>query len=341
MHLSVAQDVAHQEKGLSHPNVAGAIPGASFPATRGRSAGDFAQTLGWLSLGLGIAGLMMPRTLARWAGLAPRDTWLRAIGAREFITGAGILLRPDKPGWLWSRVAGDAMDLSLMALAPRHRSDRRSGMVSALLTGITVLDLLVAYDKTADKTARLHSEPRATRKKSTAIVHVKRSLDINRSPEACYHFWRHFENFPRFMQHVESVKLVDTTHSRWQVHAPLRQHTHWEVELTSDIPGQQLGWQTRAGSATSDISHTGIVHFRPAPGRRGTRIEAELTYHLLRGMAGLVRARMTEEALTRSLSNDLRRFKQLIETGEIATTIGQAAGRRSTIDRLVHKGPSG
>ena len=104
------------------------------------------MALGWLGVGLGLASLLMPRRMASSAGMPGRTRTLRAIGLRELATGAGILLRPHKPGWLWSRVAGDAMDLGLLAAAGRRSRDNRVALASALVAGITVLDLLAAYD---------------------------------------------------------------------------------------------------------------------------------------------------------------------------------------------------
>lgn len=299
------------------------------------AAANLASALGWMSLGLGVAGLLMPRTLARLSGMRPQNSWLRAIGARDILCGAGILLRPGKPGWLWSRVAGDAMDLSLLALAGRAQRPRRSGVISAGLAGVTVLDLLAAYDTTRQVRGGAHP---ARSLSGAGTVHVRKALDVNSSTEACYRFWRDISNFPRFMQHVESVEPMDATRSRWQVRGTLRQHLTWEAELTSDVPGQQLGWRTRAGS---DIAHAGLVRFTPAPGNRGTRIEVDFQYHAPMGKAGLLLARVLGEEPAQQVSDDLRRFKQLIETGEIPTTIGQPAGRRSTLGRFIHKGAQG
>ena len=170
------------------------------------------------------------------------------------------------------------------------------------------------------------------------MTKIKKSLEVNCSPEDCYRFWRHVENFPRFMPHVERVDPVDATHSRWQVRAPFGHTVEWDAELTSDVPGQQLGWRTMSGA---DIVHTGWVRFRPVPGRRGTRIEVEFDRHPLMGKAGLMLARMTGNEPAQQLNEDLRRFKQLIETGEIPTTVGQPAGRRSALGRMVHRGLPG
>ena len=341
MQQVVGIDSPHQHTSYS-PDAAEAVGSVSrelAPAyQRGKStAGDLALTLGWLSLGLGIASLMMPRAMSNTAGLVLRDDWMRAIGVREIISGAGIVLRPDKPQWLWSRVAGDLMDFGLMAFAPRQQRGKRINAISAALAGITVLDLLAAADKT-QRLRRGRSTGSATLLQSSGLMKVNKSLNVNQSPETCYRFWRDFSNFPRFMQHVEAVQIIDATRSRWQVRGPFRQHLNWEAELISDVPGQQLGWRTREGA---DIAHSGRVRFSPVAGQRGTRIEVDLDYHAPLGKAGVALARMTGEEPSQQLNEDLRRFKQLIETGEIPTTIGQPAGRRSALGRLVHQGAPG
>ncbi len=307
---------------------------SSHHARSGRPAIEFARNLGWLSLGLGLASLMMPRMLARSVGTTNSNWWLRVIGTRELISGAGILLRPHQPVWLWSRVAGDVMDLGLLAVAARQRDTSaagRLGALSAALTGLAVLDLLVAWDNTN----RIRHAPPATGLKRSGVTQIKKSMDVNRSPEACYRFWRDVENFPRFMPHVEQVESLDGTHSRWRVRGPLKQTVQWDAELTSDIPGQQLGWRAMSGA---ELAHTGLVRFSPAPGQRGTRIEVEFSFHPPLGKAGVMLARMTGDEPPQQISEDLRRFKQLIETGEIPTTIGQPAGRRSMTGRMIHKG---
>lgn len=321
-------------------------------ATRA-GATDLAMTLGWVSLGLGLSSLLMPRTMARLAGVQPRNAWMRAIGVRELISGAGLLLRPNKPGWLWSRVVGDAMDLSLLTVAARQMPPmppmprpQRTGIASAALAGMTVLDLLAAYGQTTQTNAMRRPE-RSTRSGAgihqSGMVHVTKSIDVNRDAESCYHFWRDSRNFPRFMQHVEAIEPISATHSRWQVHGPLGQHQTWETELTSDLPGQQLGWRTRAGS---ELAHAGTVRFSPVPGRGGTRIALDFQYHAPLGKTGQRLMRALGDEPSQQASEDLRRFKQLIETGEIPTTIGQPAGRRSvlgrslnrTLNRFVHHG---
>lgn len=292
------------------------------------------HALGWVSLGLGAAALLRPGTITRAAGLDGNRHaahTVRAIGVRELATGAGLLLRPHKPGWLWARVAGDAIDLGLLAAAGRQRSGDRIAMASALVAGLATLDLLAAWD-------RQQAQPAQRDAAGAGTLRVRKTLDINRSPEECYRFWRDFANFPTFMQHVDAVRMIDATRSHWTVRAPLGRSVEWTAELSSDMPSKQLGWRTLAGS---EIEHAGVVHFAPGIGGRGTRVQVDLSYVAPLGRTGARLAKLFGEEPSQQVAEDLRRFKQLIETGEIPTTIGQPSGRRSALGRAVHKGQPG
>lgn len=291
------------------------------------------NALGWVGVGLGVAALLKPRAIAQAAGLdANRRTMvtMRAIGVRELATSAGLLLRPHKSGWLWARAAGDFLDLGLLAAAGRYQRGNRVALTSALVAGITVLDLLAAWDG--------QQRMRANVRDTSAVpgtIRVRKSLNINRSPEECYRFWRDFENFPSFMQHVDEVRMLDATRSHWKVRAPLRRQVEWTAELSSDVPSQQLGWRTLEGA---EIEHSGVVHFAPGIGGRGTRVQVDLSYVAPLGKAGARLAKLFGEEPSLQVAQDLRRFKQLIETGEIPTTVGQSAGRRSLLMQALHQG---
>ncbi len=310
--------------------------------------------LGWFSLALGLVALLRPALLARYAGVPHRPRSLRVFGLRELASGAGILLRPHKAGWLWSRVAGDAIDLGLLMFTGRRHPGRRVALATAALAGVTALDTLAAIARgqrqrfpaggdAADDAAGIAA---ARAGKSGArgtfgtlsTIRVTQSININQHPEACYHFWRNFENFPRFMKHVAEVRMLDATRSQWKVRAPLGRQVTWTAELVSDVPSQQLGWRTLPGA---EIDHAGVVRFVPALGERGTRVEVDLSYRAPLGKAGSQLAKLFGEEPSQQIDDDLRRFKQLIETGEIATTVGQAAGRRSLVGRILHRGAAG
>ena len=290
--------------------------------------------LGWFSLALGLVELVRPALVSRHAGVPFRPRTLRALGLRELASGTGILFRPHKPGWLWSRVAGDAMDLALLVFSGRKHPGRRVALATAVVAGVAALDTLAAIEQ-----SRLQrSGERDALVPGTGTIRVRKSIAINQSPEACYRFWRDFENFPRFMKHVDEVRAMDATRSHWTVRAPLGRHVSWTAELASDVPSQQLGWRTLPGA---EIDHAGVVRFVPASGERGTVVEIDLSYRAPLGKAGSLIAKLFGEEPSLQVEEDLRRFKQLIETGEIPTTIGQPAGRRSLVGRALHRGEPG
>lgn len=282
--------------------------------------------LAWIGIGIGITELLVPRALARTAGLPARPRLLQAIGTRELITNAGILLQPQKGGWGWSRVAGDVLDLSLLAWVGQRHPHRRLPPLTAILAGMTVLDMLAAYDKQRQSVSQ---------RVTAGVVRIHKLLYIQRPADECYRFWRNFENFPYFMQHVAAVQVVDATHTHWRVRVPLGQHVDWTVELFSDIPARQLGWRTIAGSA---VEHTGVVRFLPTIADNNTRLDIDMRYHAPLNQAGVMLAKILSEEPSQKIDDDLRRFKQLIETGEIATTAGQPSGRRGALVRLMRRG---
>lgn len=302
-------------------------------SARPTAAAGLSNTLGWFSVGLGLAAVLAPRSLVRAAGFngsTRAQRLMRALGTRELATGTGLLMRPQQTGWLWARVAGDALDLGLLAAANRRSGSQRIVMASALVAGITVLDLLAA----ADRQRRTQAGPQAV----PGAIQVRKSLLINRSPEAYYRFWRDFGNFPNFMQHVDEVQMIDATRSRWKVRAPFGRQVEWTAELSSDVPSQQLGWRTLPDA---EVAHAGIVHFAPGIGGRGTRVQVDFSYVAPLGKAGARLAQLFGEEPSQQVADDLRRFKQLIETGEIPTTIGQPAGQRSLLGRALHRGEAG
>jgi uncharacterized membrane protein len=104
----------------------------------------------------------------------------------------------------------------------------------------------------------------------------------------------------------------------------------WDAEIVRDDPNEGLSWQTVEGS---EIQHQGIVRFEPARSGRGTIVRVELRYVPPAGKVGVQFARILGEEPKVQIKDDLRRLKQLIETGEVATTRGQPSGRRSLIGR--------
>lgn len=154
---------------------------------------------------------------------------------------------------------------------------------------------------------------------------IEESVTINKSPEELYRFWRNFENLPRFMKHLEEVTHYDDMRSHWVTKAPAGMHVAWDAEIMNEIDGELIAWRSLEGA---DIKNTGSVHFETAPGGRGTVVTVVLQYDPPGGKLGATIAKLFGEEPSIQIKDDLRRFKQLMETGEIATTEGQPRGKK-------------
>lgn len=154
-------------------------------------------------------------------------------------------------------------------------------------------------------------------------VHVTKALTINKSEAELYAFWRNFENLPIFMRHLESVTISGDGRSHWKAKAPLGYSVEWDAEVTSDVPNEKIGWKSLEGS---DIPNSGTVEFLPTT-NRGTEVKVTLTYEAPGGKLGEWAAWLFGEEPSVQISEDLRRFKSLMETGLIMNTEGQSSGR--------------
>ncbi|HZW22586.1 SRPBCC family protein [Noviherbaspirillum sp.] len=297
-------------------------------------ADQMAKALGWFSIGLGLAQLIAPRGVSRAIGVQDSPRLMRTLGAREIASGVGILSQRRPANWLWARVAGDAMDLALLGAAARSRHSLREriGWASAAVAGIAVLDLLSSIDNTQRK--QMGQGPTVS-----GEVLLEKSITVNRPPEECYRFWHDFTSFPRFMKHLESVELTGNNRMHWKAKGPAGSSVEWDAELVADEPGRHLAWRSLEGS---QVDNEGVVRFEPAPGGRGTILRVLMRYRPPGGLAGAMVAMMFGEEPSQQIDEDLRRFKWLIETGEIPTTVGQASGERGAVTRaLLKKGKPG
>jgi uncharacterized membrane protein len=277
-----------------------------------------ARGLGWFGIGLGLAEVLSPQGVARLIGAEEESAGtLRAFGFREIASGLGILSQRRPQVWLWSRVAGDAMDLSflLKQMASENTKRNRLAAATAAVLGVTALDVIYSRRLT-----RMGARPGA--------IHVEKSVTINRPPEELYNFWHNFEDLPRFMNHLISVRKTGENRWHWVARGPARMNIEWDAEIVDEKPNQYIAWQSLEGA---DVDNIGAVYFQPAPGGRGTVLRAVLEYRPPAGILGARIAKLFGEEPEMQLNVDLHRFKQMMETGEIPTTYGQPAGRaRST-----------
>lgn len=156
-------------------------------------------------------------------------------------------------------------------------------------------------------------------------VHVQKSVTINKSQAELYNFWRNFENLPKFMDHLESVTVLDDKRSHWKAKAPLGYTVEWDAEATGEVENERISWHSVEGS---EIPNSGVVEFRPTT-NRGTEVRVTLTYEPPAGKLGSWIAWMFGEEPSVQVAEDLRRFKSLMETGLIMKVEGQTSGRIS------------
>ncbi|HYI10096.1 MAG TPA: SRPBCC family protein [Thermoanaerobaculia bacterium] len=155
-------------------------------------------------------------------------------------------------------------------------------------------------------------------------IRVEKSVTINASPEELYSFWRNFENLPRFMHHLEAVQVHDSKRSHWVAKGPAGTNVHWEAEIINEIPNELIGWRSVDGS---EVDNAGSVHFKTASGNGSTEVKVVLRYDPPAGKVGAKISKLLGEDPAIAIQEDLRRLKQLIETGEIPTTEGQSSGK--------------
>lgn len=268
------------------------------------------QALGWFSLGLGAVQVLAPRMLSRRIGVRRSNPlFMRMLGAREIVTGVGILSRRKQSPWLWGRVAGDVMDIALLGMAtrtPRNRQERLIGAAAAV-AGVTGLDLW------ASRRARAASDG--------VPVRVAASVTVKRSAEDLYRFWSQLENLPRIMRHLQSVTTTGARRSHWVAAGPGGTTVEWDAETVETRPAERIGWRSMPDAT---VTHEGSVRFVPAPGGRGTEVRVELAYRPPADGLGATAARLLGRAPEQEIREDLRRFKQFMETGEIPRAAGDS-----------------
>lgn len=151
-------------------------------------------------------------------------------------------------------------------------------------------------------------------------VRVKNAVTITKPREEVYAFWRKLENLPRFMRHLEEVRETDATHSEWRAVAPAGRQVCWTAEITEEKPNELLAWKSLDGA---DVPNEGRVTFEDEPGGRGTIVRVELSYSPPAGALGAFFAKLFGEEPKGQIADDLRRFRSILETGEVPTTDGQ------------------
>ncbi len=162
-------------------------------------------------------------------------------------------------------------------------------------------------------------------------IKITKSVTINKSPEDLFQFWRNLENLPTFMDHLIDVRQLDGNRSHWIAKAPAGAKVEWDAEIINEKENELLAWQS---VEDSDIENVGSVRFSPAPGGRGTEVRVEMQYAPPAGKLGVAIGKLLHEEPSIQIDEDLQRFKQLMEAGEISTTNGQPTGKFSRQDGI-------
>jgi uncharacterized membrane protein len=281
-----------------------------------------ARGLGWFSIGLGLAQIGAPRSVARLIGVRDDDetrNTMFAIGLREITSGLGILSSSQPTGWVWSRVGGDLMDLALLGRSINDCNDKnRVTAATAAVAGVTILDFITGQQLRREGNGaqtRINGAASVQQRQSTAGgVHVVETITLRRPRNEVYGFWHNFENLPRFMAHLESVQVLDGMRSHWKAKAPAGTTVEWDAEMVEDRPNELIAWRSLEGST---VPNSGSVQFKDAPGNRGTEVRVEVRYQPPGGKIGALFAKLFGEEPQQQVKGDLRRFKQVMETGEI------------------------
>jgi uncharacterized membrane protein len=166
---------------------------------------------------------------------------------------------------------------------------------------------------------------------------IVKAVTVNRSPEELYGFWRNFENLPRFMSHLESVRVFDQKRSHWVAKAPAGSTVEWHAEIVNDKENELIAWQS---VDPADVGHAGSVHFEQLSNGRGTRVKVVMNYQPPFGRLSVVIAKLFGEEPEQQLQEDLRHFKQILEAGVTPTIEGQPSGALSNVRRLERRSRS-
>jgi uncharacterized membrane protein len=299
-------------------------------------ADPMAKGLGVFSLALGIPQILAPGRMNRMIGV--RDDfksrmWMRTVGVREIAAGVGIFSERKPSEWVWARVAGDTMDLALLGAALRGKSEQPARTLAATgaVIGAFAADLVDSLRLSRGDGDRQDTEDKP--------MHVKAAITVRRDRDELYDRWHDFDSFPGFMAHLEEVRTTAPGRSHWKARGPLGMDVEWDAEITEDVPGERISWRSLEGAS---VQNSGTVMFVPAPGERGTEIHLELHYEPPGGAFGATIAKLFGEEPAIQVKDDLRRFKQIVETGEIMRSDASPEGplaRRTLKQRPAHPLP--
>jgi uncharacterized membrane protein len=302
---------------------------------------QLSRGLGWFSLGTGVAQLLAPRAVARLSGVddsAQARMMMPMVGLRELASAGGLLSGQRPARWMWTRVGGDAMDLMSLGVAWRNRTGpwrragqrhragqqhrpgqrrRRTASTTAVIACVTAIDVYAAL-----RAARAERSPEAQIGPREPL-HLNASVTVRKPRTEVFLFWHLFDNLPTFMSHLESVQMTGDGRSHWKAKSPIGKPVEWDAEIVVEVPDELITWRSLEGS---NVPNSGTVRFSDAPGGRGTEVRVEIEFDIPGGKAGAAIARLFGEHPEQQVRDDLRRFKQVVETGAVVRSEGSPEG---------------
>lgn len=222
-----------------------------------------------------------------------------------------------------SGVLGAALTLAGLLLMVRRRSILGGASLAATGAGLAYRGAsghCAAYEamgvSTSDATSTSHPLSR--------FVHVSQRTRINRPAHELYSYWRDLANLPRIMRHLHRVEVRDDGKSHWVAIGPRGHMVEWDAQITEDRPNELIAWRA---DDNAEVPNHGHVRFESPSDGHGSIVEVSLDYRPPAGVLGAAVAYAFGRAPSQQVHEDLRRFKQLMETGETATNTGQPRGR--------------
>lgn len=244
--------------------------------------------LGWVTVGVGVAQLVIPEQVARFVGIRPTASAIASMryrGVREIGSGLALLTRTGRLG-------------------------------AAAALGVTAADLTRTWQLSRDEETGTSS--------SSDAIRAAAAITIGRPIEEVYTFWRTFDNFPLFMRNLESVRLTGDRLSHWTVRGPAGYAAEWDAEIVTDQANHMISWRSLPGSR---VENRGAVRFEEAPAGRGTEVHVELGYSPPAGRIGHAAAWVFGQSPRQQMREGLRRVKQMLEVGEIPLSDGPDLSR--------------
>jgi uncharacterized membrane protein len=262
---------------------------------------------------------LAPQAIGRLIGLREHrhTTLLRAYGVRELAAGVGILTRPKPTYWMWNRVIGDAVDLKSLrnALEDEGNDSRKLRLAALAVAGVAALDVVSSIRLTSEASPASGEDPGSYKTADTGSDNVIAAVvTVNKPVEEVYNFWKDPRNYAEFMENMDSVHPTTGGKSHWKIKTPPGLTVEWDAQIVQDIPNELIRWTS---IDSRNVDATGTVRFRAAPGNRGTIVSLDAEYKPKAGPLGAKIGKFFSTIPKTQMQNDLRRFKQIIEVGEV------------------------